>query len=370
MSRIVKFLTTVGALCLVTGCGNPTTGGGAYLARSAAKGSRAYICNFGYDDQPGTSFTTLDLGSGPDGSGTTLGPPVSTGSLPSAAAATPNGRLLLVTDQGNDQLAVVDTATDAVISHIVVGVEPDAVAVSPDGKTALVANVDDDTVTPIDLTTLRAGRPIAVGSRPDAVAIGGPDGTTALVADLEGNTVTPVDLSTMTAGSPIPVGQEPEAVAISPDGTTALVADFGSDTVTPIDVATLRAGSPIAVGTGPTDLAVTATGPGGHPTAWVTTGTDLVPVDLTLRKTGAPVDVGHLAEAVAIGPDGTTAWVAGQDATVTPVDLALAPAATTAATTPTATTPTATTPTPTPTVGKSIYVGGRPEAIVIAPPRR
>lgn len=193
MSRFVKILTTLGAFCLVTGCGNPTTGGGAYLAKRAAEGSRAYICNFGYDDQPGTTLTTLDLGAGPLGSGvpapgatptaapgttpaaggtarsvggTSLGPPVSTGSLPSAEAATPDGRLLLVTDQGNDQLAVVDTATDAVISHILVGVEPDAVAVSPDGKTALVANVDDDTVTPIDLTTLRAGPAIAVGARP------------------------------------------------------------------------------------------------------------------------------------------------------------------------------------------------------------
>src|ERR1700691_5723048 len=125
MSRFVKILTTIGAFCLVTGCGNTTTGGGTYLAKGAAKGSRAYICNFGYDDQPGTTVTTLNLGSGPLGAGTTLGSPVSTGSLPSAAAATANGRLLLVTDQGNDQLAVVDTATGAVLSHIVVGGEPD-----------------------------------------------------------------------------------------------------------------------------------------------------------------------------------------------------------------------------------------------------
>ena len=60
---------------------------------------------------------------------------------------------------------------------------------------------------------------------------------------------------------------------------------------------------------------------------------------------GTPLAVGHLAEAVAVTQDGTTAWVAGQDATLTPVDL------TTGAR------------------GPSIYVGGRPEAIVIPPPR-
>jgi len=226
LSRLVKIVTTFGAICLVTGCGNPTTSGAAELARSATRGTEAYICNFrlrrpaGHNPHhprpriPTPSGRHFGRGSGRGGGagrgGSDTGRSVSTGSLPSAVAATPNGRLLLVTDQGNDQLAVVDTATDAVISHILVGVEPDAVAVSPNGKTALVANVDDDTVTPIDLTTLRAGHPIPVGSRPDAVAIGGPDGTTALVADLEGNAVTPVDLSTGPPGPRSPSAWSPK----------------------------------------------------------------------------------------------------------------------------------------------------------------
>jgi hypothetical protein len=90
---------------------------------------------------------------------------------------------------------------------------------------------------------------------------------------------------------------------------------------------------------------VAAGGPGTGPTAWVTTGEKIVPVDLTSLKVGPPVAVGHLAEAIAVS-GGTSAWVAGQDATVTAVDLstgALAP---------------------------PVSVGGRPAAIVIAPPRR
>jgi DNA-binding beta-propeller fold protein YncE len=77
----------------------------------------------------------------------------------------------------------------------------------------------------------------------------------------------------------------------------------------------------------------------------VTTGSDLVPVNLTAFTAGTAVPVGHLAEALAITADGTTGWVADQDARVTPVDLAAG------------------------TVGRSIYVGGRPAAIVIPPPR-
>jgi hyaluronoglucosaminidase len=344
-SLLVKGVTTIGLIVLVTGCGNSTKSPAAVLARSASRGTEAYVCNFGYDDQPGTTVTAVDLATG------RVSRSATTGSLPSAVAATPDGRLLLVTDQGDDNLAVLSAATDRVLAHIPTGVEPDAVAVTPDGTIALVANVDDDTVTPIDLTTLRAGRPIPVGSRPDALAIGGPGGRTALVANLEGNTVTPVNLTTMTPGTPIPVGMEPDAVAITPDGADALVANLGSGTVTPIDLASLRADLTVAVGPGPTGLAVTSSGPGGSPTAWVTAGVDLVPLKLSNLSlllplsVGTPLPVGHLAEAVAVTADGATAWVAGQDATLTPVDLT------------------------TGVRGRSIDVGGRPAAVVIPPAR-
>jgi hyaluronoglucosaminidase len=340
---IVRVVATVGLIVVVTGCGNAAASRAADLAGTTSRGAQAYVCNFGYDDQPGTTITALDLTS------RRVEASVTTGSLPSAAAATPDGHLLLVTDQGDDNLAVLDGATDRLLAHIPTGEEPDAVAVSPDGKTALVANVDDDTVTPVNLTTLRAGHPIEVGSRPDAVAIGGPDGTTALVADLEGNTVTPINLGTMTAGAPIPVGDEPDAIIFNPDGTTALVADFGSGTVTPINLVTMHPDPSVSVGPGPTALAVpataTAAGDGaGAAIAWITTGEDLVPVNLSSFSVGPALAVGHLAEAVAIGGDHSTAWVAGQDGTVTPVDLA------------------------TGVKGASIYVGGRPSAIIIPPP--
>jgi len=340
LSLIVRVVATVGVCVILTGCGRQGTSQAAHLARSASQGAEAYVANFGFDDQPGNTITPVALSAG------AIGHPVGTGSLPSALAATPDGRLLLVTDQGDDHLAVLDTATDRVLARIDVGLEPDAVAVSPDGTIALVANVDDNTVTPVDLTTRRAGRPIAVGARPDAVVIGGPAGRTALVADLEAGTVTPVDLTTMTAAAPIAVGQEPDALALSLDGATALVADFGSDTVTPITLATLRAGRPVVVGIGPTALAVTASGPGGASTAWVATGTDLVPLDLSTLAVGPPLPVGHLAEAVAIAADGTTAWVAGQDGTLTSIDLATGAG------------------------GRTVDVGGRPSAVVIPPVRR
>jgi len=88
----VKIVTTVAAISLVTGCGNATGSTSAGFSGSAARGTEAYICTFGYDDQPGTTVTALDLAT------RHLGRPINTGSLPSALAATPDGRLLVVTD--------------------------------------------------------------------------------------------------------------------------------------------------------------------------------------------------------------------------------------------------------------------------------
>ncbi len=350
------------ALCLAAaaaGCAQPPHASAATtLAERAAAGTEAYVCNFAYASQPGSTLATVDVADGRRGSW------VGAGSLPSALAATPDGRRLLVANQQSDTVTVVDTADDHTVATITTGLEPDAVAVSPDGRTALVANLDDDTVTPIDLTTMAAQTPIAVGARPDALAIGGPSGTTALVADGQSNTVTIVNLSTRQTGPVVAVGSEPDAIAITAlsgdraeaaGAEVALVANFGDGTVTPIDMSTWRAEGPITVGVGPTDIAVPPGLPSGAPAsvpssarpqrAWVSGGNSLVPIDLDTLTRGPAIDVGHIAEAVAISNDGRSAWVADQNGTV--VSVALASGAT----------------------GRPIFVGGRPSAIVI-PPRR
>ena len=81
-------------------------------------------------------------------------------------------------------------------------------------------------------------------------------------------------------------------------------------------------------------------------TGWVTVGSSLVPVDLSTLSAGAAIAVGHVSEAVALGPEGTTAWVAGVDGTVTPLNLRTGRA------------------------HRPIHVGGRPSAILVPPPRR
>ena len=122
--------------------------------------------------------------------------PITTGTLPSALAVTPDGKDVLVANKGVDTVSEIDVATGTVVRQATVGVEPDAVAVTPNGTLALVANFDDNTVTPLSLPSLRAGRPIAVGRQPVAIAVS-PSGTLALVSDYEDGTVTPISLPGM-----------------------------------------------------------------------------------------------------------------------------------------------------------------------------
>jgi YVTN family beta-propeller protein len=315
---------------------NPDIGG---LDSRATAGTEAYVCNFGYDSDPGATVTPVDL------THANADTPITTGTLPDALAATPNGRYLLVTDEGQDLLTVLDASDGDVLAQVTVGVEPDAVAVSPDGRLALVANSDDGTVTPVDLENFKAGKPIRVGAEPDAIAIGGPAGGTAIVANLGSNSVTPIDLQTMTPGSPIKVGVEPDAITLDPDRDEALVANLGSGTATFIDLLTITAGPDVALAVDPTGAATQAHYASNGAVAWVSGGDSLVGVSFDrMALLGRSYSVGHIVQAVTVSNSGTTAWVADNDPYVTEIDLSDGRTL------------------------ENVHVGGRPSAIVVPPP--
>jgi DNA-binding beta-propeller fold protein YncE len=219
---------------------------------------------------------------------------------------------------------------------------------------AWVTSQGDGTVTPIDVATNTPGTPIVVGdgsSVPYRIAAA-PDGSAVYVTMFGDNSVRRIDTATGTVGPPILVGVDrtsnPIGIAITPDGSTAYVSDYsytGDGVVTPIDLATGIPGAPIEPHA---ELDALAISPDGR-TAWVLEQTfpdAIVPINLKTRAVGKPISLGgQYPQSIAITPDGSTAYAVDFHTadTVTPVDLT------------------------TRTAGEPITVGAQSEGIAINP---
>lgn len=349
-SVAASFVLALVLSLVLAGCSTATN-----TATPRGSASVAWVATGSYMSQPGDTVTPVNVNTGQPGR------PLGTGRLPSGIAVTPNGAELLVTNTGDDTLAVVNLATKKVVARVPVGLEPDSVAVAPGRNgsppTALVTNFGANTVTPVNLSTLRAARPVPVGSQPDAIAVasGGPANSgVALVADFASGQVTPIDLATMQPQPPIGVGAEPDAIAVygtnepSPTsgsrssqlahgtGEIALVANFGSNTISPISLATATAAPQIGLPGDPTGIAVAPNG-----TAWVSNSGFITPIQTPTLTVGNSLALSGVAEGVAIAPGARTAWVTLQNGVVTCVSLANG------------------------AVEHSVSVGGRPSTVVI-----
>lgn len=205
----------------------------------------------------------------------------------------------------------------------------------------------DGKLTPVDLASGRVGVPIALGSQPVALALSH-GGRIAYVAD-RGGTVTPVDLASGTPDWPIPVGPGPHGISISPDGATACVLRYGRVCeLTPVDLTTGRVGTSIAFGQADTDISMASNGDNACVLTCNRGDVALTPVNLAALRPGHSIPVPVIYSGiVAICPDGTAAYVAGEDAKgrgwVIPVNLL------------------------THTPGTPIKIGSRPVAIEIDP---
>jgi YVTN family beta-propeller protein len=278
----------------------------------------------------------IDVGPRPDGTAvlptgwtvTPAGAQTQLGEKPFGAALSPDGRTLLVTDNGQwlQALQVVDVASGRVVQTLTYRA-PEAlflgVAWSPDGRFAYASAGTNQKIRVYTVTgrTLTETAPIRYPSAaarnpfPGGLAVS-PDGAALYIADHRGAALSVADTATRRIVATVPVGQNPYGVQLTPDGRTAYVSNWGGDTVTAVDTATRSVRRTIVVGHHPSAMTLN---PVTGEVYVADSDADTVSVvdprtNAVVRRIGlAPypgAPVGASPNALAIAPDGRTLYVA------------------------------------------------------------
>ncbi|MHB8101362.1 MAG: PKD domain-containing protein [Methanosarcina sp.] len=218
------------------------------------------------------------------------------------------GPYAYITNEYENTVSVIDTATNTVTATIPVGSNPIGVAVSPDGTKVYAANYYGKTVSVIDTATNTVIATVNVGSSPNGIAVS-PDGTKVYVTNFHSVTVSVIDTATNTVTSTVDVGSAPRGVAVNPDGTKVYVANLYTGAVFVIDTATNTV-TDVGVGNGPYGIAVS---PDGTKVYVADEESNTVSViTTTTNNVMATVNVGSVPRGVAVSPDGTKVYVANE----------------------------------------------------------
>jgi YVTN family beta-propeller protein len=174
--------------------------------------------------------------------------PISVGIQPHGVAITPDNRHVFVTNDGSNDVSVIEVASLEVVSTVPgVGIAPHMVAISPDGKEAWVGNVGGGDVSIVDVE-------LAIDDPSRAVVCVTPGGVGAECristgAGTEGvdfthdgngavNSISVIDVSSRAVVDTLFVPGGPRRVHVRPDGLRAYVTQLVGNDVAVIDTDT------------------------------------------------------------------------------------------------------------------------------------
>jgi YVTN family beta-propeller protein len=132
-------------------------------------------------------------------------------------ALSPDGRLLYVVCQDNDEVRVVDAHANKVVGVVTVGRAPRGIAASSDGRQLYVTNAWSDSVSVIDTASLKVMQTLATGFEPSGIVVDG-SGETLYVANRLSGDISVIDLKAGQESKRLLAGRGASYLAISPDG--------------------------------------------------------------------------------------------------------------------------------------------------------
>ena len=198
-----------------------------------------------------------------------------------ALAAPASAHEIYVSNERDNTVSVIDTASYEIVRTFPVGRRPRGLTFSKDGKHLFVCASDSDAVQVIDPGSGKLLHNLPSGEDPEQFALA-PDGRTLFIANENNATTTVVDADARKVLAQIDVGIEPEGMAVSPDGKTAVTTSETTNMVHWIDVATLQAVDATQVEQRPRHAEFTRDGK----KLWVSSeiGGTVAVIDVTSRK--------------------------------------------------------------------------------------
>ncbi len=254
--------------------------------------------------------------------------PVGVGASPIRIAITPYRRKAFISDLLSASISVLDTVTLTNIATIPVYNVPGESTITPDGgrlfvlhQAALgIGDPDHSPVAVIDTATNLVITTVLIPGQGAKDILFTLDGRFAYIANFSNGEVDVIDTTTYQVTT-IPTGAGPRRLCISPAGDRVYVTNNKGDSVSVIDTATQQVIATIPVGGVPMGMAIT---PNGEE-VYVTNQRDrtVSVINTTTLTVSATIPVGQLCQRVVITRDGTKAFVQnGFSDTVSAIDTA------------------------------------------------
>ncbi|MEO7063651.1 MAG: beta-propeller fold lactonase family protein [Dokdonella sp.] len=166
-----------------------------------------------------------------------------------------DGKWLLTSNEGSDNLDVIDVARRASVGVIPTSGHPRGAAFVPGTSNLYVAQEAANSVDEIDFAVRQRIANIPTGVRTAGITISA-DGKRIYAANGGAGSVSVIDTTTNAVIKDIPVGKRPWNMALTPDGAKLYVANGRSNSVSVIDTHTLKVLKEIPVGQLPWGVAI------------------------------------------------------------------------------------------------------------------
>ncbi|MGH9317159.1 MAG: alkaline phosphatase family protein, partial [Thermoanaerobaculia bacterium] len=252
---------------------------------------------------------------------------VTLGNLPLALVESPDGRQLIVSNNGYSRptLAIVDLERLTVEENVVLENAWLGLAWHPDGDRLYASGAAANTVQEFcfEKSKLRTSRTFSLGGPQSGTFVGGlavrPDGSRLYAVNVLGQSVSSLDLETGQVVQTLELAAEPYTCAVSPDGRTLFVSLWGGAKVLILDAGTLEKKGEIPVGEHPNALALSKD---GSRLFVACANTNAVwAVDLASRRATEQISValspgappGSTPNGLSVSPDGGRLLVANAD---------------------------------------------------------